>query len=152
MPQQPPEIKDPMDAWRQYLTQAEREWNQYLNQAMGSDAFSQVMGTWMSSFLAMQKNVGETVEKYLTSFNLPSRSDITDLGERLTRIEDRLRRIETTVTPSEPSSRRPTPPRTRKPPTAATKVNAKAAEKPVKKAAKKTAKKKVAKKKAAKTS
>ena len=107
---------DPMDAWRKQLTQAERDWNQYFNEAMGSDAFSQVMGTWMNGFLTVQKNTGEAVERYLAGFNLPTRSDITEISERLTTIEERLRRIEAATAGGPAKPRNRTPPRTRKPP------------------------------------
>ena len=107
-----------MDAWRQRLTQAERDWNKYFNDVMGSDAFAQVMGTWMNGFLAVQKSTGEAVERYLAGFNFPTRSDVTEIGERLTMIEERLRRIEAAVAPEPARSRSRTPPRTRRPPSA----------------------------------
>jgi hypothetical protein len=112
-----PSPTDPLDAWRQRLTEAEREWNQYMNEMMGTDAFAQVMGTWTNGFLMLQKNMGESVERYMASFNVPTRSDVMDLGERLGRIEDRLRRLEKAVAPGAEGAaaarRRPT--RTRRP-------------------------------------
>ena len=125
---------DPLDAWRKYLTQTEREWNTYLNEFMGSDGFSRVMGTWMTSFLAAQKSMGSAIERTLTSVSVPTRSDVQDLGERLGRIEERLRRIETAIAPAPARSQQKTPPRTRKPP--AKSVKPKSA-KPAKRAKKK---------------
>lgn len=107
---------DPFEVWRQYLNKAERDWNSYFNDVMGSDAFSQVMGTWMTSLLTAQKTLGETFERHLAGINIPTRSDVVEIGERLTRIEDRLRRIEAATTRPAERPRRPTPPRTRTPP------------------------------------
>jgi hypothetical protein len=72
----------------------------------------------------MQKNMNEVMGRYLQLVNVPTRSDVLSLGERITALEDRLIRIEGLLqkasaataskaeTPAPAASR---PPRTRKP-------------------------------------
>ncbi|MDX1383489.1 MAG: hypothetical protein R3190_07600 [Thermoanaerobaculia bacterium] len=111
--------RDPMDVWRQRLTQAERDWNRYFNDLMGTDTFAQTMGLWMNGVLELQRTLGAALERYFTTLNLPTGSDVKEIAERLTRIEERLRRIEAATSAPVERPRRPTPPRTRKPPAAA---------------------------------
>ncbi len=116
---------DPFSSWREWLNESERQWNNFLNGVMGTDQFGQFLGQFTNLFMQMQKNLGETVERYLTSLNLPMRTDVLDLGHRLAAIEERLAAIEAaTVRPSrengagavdEPPDLASRPPRTKKP-------------------------------------
>ncbi len=115
-------LPDPMAMWREWVSQSERQWNGFLNNAMATDEFSQVMGRFMDVYLGMQKNMNEVMGRYLQLVNVPTRSDVLALGERLTTLEDRLIRIESLlqraansapVTVETPAKARP--PRTRKP-------------------------------------
>jgi hypothetical protein len=47
----------------------------------------------MDSFLDMQRMMGQTVERYLQSMNVPTRSDFTALAERIAAIEDQLEEV-----------------------------------------------------------
>ncbi len=113
---------DPIAMWRDWVSQSERQWNTFLNNAMSTDEFSQSMGRMMDVYLGMQKNMNETMGRYFSALNIPSRSDILSLGDRLGAIEDRLTSIESALsgmkagkaaTSDEPAA--PRPPRTRKP-------------------------------------
>ena len=73
--------------------------------------------------VTMQKSMSEGMERYFTALSLPTRSDVVDLGERLSRIESRLHSIEDDLAKLAGASQRdgrarsapPRPPRTRKP-------------------------------------
>lgn len=84
---------DPLTMWRDWASQMEEQWNSYLNQAMGSDAFAAMMGRSMETMLAFQSRLAQQFESTLKAWNLPTRGDITALGERLALIEDRLDRL-----------------------------------------------------------
>ena len=65
--------------------------------------------------------LGEAMERYLATMNLPSRADITVIGERLQSIEAQLNRLTEIVSSmasveAAPPSIAPKPKRTRKPP------------------------------------
>jgi hypothetical protein len=76
--------------WRDWAQQMENQWNQYLNQAMGSDAFAAMMGRNMETMLAFQSRLAQQFESTLQAWNLPTRGDLTALAERLADIEERL--------------------------------------------------------------
>ncbi|MEX2236844.1 MAG: poly(R)-hydroxyalkanoic acid synthase subunit PhaE [Dehalococcoidia bacterium] len=123
MSNQTPPPADPFGAWRQWLDQSERRWNEFFNEAMGTDQYSQVMGQMTRGYVAMQQQMGEMVERYLKSINVPTRSDLQEISERLSAIESRLISIEGRLpTPAQERAparaAAPRPPRTRKPPSA----------------------------------
>ena len=138
------EPSDPIQLWREWVDRSERQLNTMLNEVMSSSAYSQVSGRMMESMLALQTTLNQATERYFTTLNLPTRTDVLTLAERLTAIEERLAAIEAAVSSSKATSRAAAarPPRTRKARTA------KSSKPPAKKRAKKkTAKKKTAKKK-----
>jgi polyhydroxyalkanoic acid synthase PhaR subunit len=119
---------DPFEMWREWVTNSERQWNAFLNNAMATDEFGQSMGRFMDVYLNLQKNMNDVMGRYFTAINVPTRSDILNLGERLTAIEERLTVIESELRslsrrPASTSSGAPTtvkpatprPPRTKKP-------------------------------------
>lgn len=113
---------DPFAMWRDWVSQSERQWNSFLNNAMSTDEFSQSMGRMMDVYLGMQKSMNETMGRYFSALNIPSRNDILGLADRLGAIEDRLTSIESSLSsmkagkaaPAEAPAA-PRPPRTRKP-------------------------------------
>jgi len=74
----------------------------------------------------LQRALNQGMERYLNTFNLPTHSDVVELGERLHNIEERLASIETnlgnlmTASGAAPAAAvtQLRPPRTRKPRTA----------------------------------
>jgi polyhydroxyalkanoic acid synthase PhaR subunit len=124
------EQTDPFAVWREWVSQSERQWNSFLNETMASEAYGQAMGRFMEMYLAMQKGMTDALGRHITSLNLPARSDVLALGDRLAAIEDRLASIAHRLERLAPDSREagglPTsvseglvepvrPPRTRKP-------------------------------------
>ena len=91
------ETPDPFAAWRDWVGQSERQWNTFLNEAMATDEFGQSMGQFMDVYLNMQRGMNEVMGRYLTALNLPSRSDVLSLANRLSDIEGRLSGIEDTL-------------------------------------------------------
>jgi polyhydroxyalkanoic acid synthase PhaR subunit len=113
---------DPLEMWREWVANSERQWNGFLNKAMATDEFSQSLGRFMDVYLNMQKNMNDTMGRYFSALNVPSRTDVVALGERLTLIEERLGSIETMLAsartapvPAISAEAAPPPPRTKKP-------------------------------------
>jgi polyhydroxyalkanoic acid synthase PhaR subunit len=88
---------DPLEMWRNWLSESERQWNGFLNQAMATDEFSQTMGKFMDVYLNMQKSMSEAMGRYLTAMNLPTRTDVLALGDRISVLEERIAGLEATV-------------------------------------------------------
>lgn len=114
---------DPLTMWRDWVTQSENQWNAFFNQAMATDEFSQTMGRFMDVYVNMQKTMNDVMGRYLTAANLPTRTDILALGDRLSAIEERLIGLEargasaaTSAKAGAPASTAKRPARTRKPP------------------------------------
>ena len=116
-------IKDPLSAWREWMAQSESQLNTLLNEVMATDGYNRVVGRLTKVSVSMQKGMVEAMERYFTALSLPTRTDVMDLGQRLTMIETRLHSIESSlarmtgasVNDAEPIAVMPRPPRTRKP-------------------------------------
>ncbi len=114
---------DPAAAWQTFLGEMERGFNSFANQAMGSSEFSRAMNQMSGASMGAQKALGEAMERYLVTMNLPSREQVTSVGERLGAIEAqladiraRLGRLQPEAAAENPRAGIRRPPRTRRPP------------------------------------
>lgn len=122
---------DPAEIWRTLLAEMEKGYNTFANQAMGSQEFSRVMNQAGNASFGLQKTLGDMMEKYLTSMNLPSRAQMVNMGERLQAIENQLSEIKALLYRNHERGNAdggaasaavvslPKPPRTKLPPSAA---------------------------------
>lgn len=79
-----------LDAWRRTASEMEQRWNDFLNQAMGTNTFAQTMARSMDGYLALQANFGTAMEQYLRALNIPTRTDFAQLSERIGLLEQRI--------------------------------------------------------------
>ena len=86
---------DMIDAWVKAATDAERRWNEYFNQSMGTDQFAQFMSRSMETYTAIQATFARGIEQYLRALNIPTQTDIARLAERVTALERRIDALET---------------------------------------------------------
>ena len=114
------------EAWREWATQSERQWNEFFNQMMGTEEFSQSLGRNLDVFLHFQKTMNEAMGSFFTAMNVPTRTDVLALGDRMLAIENRLAALEAQLSaalaavPSTNTNAKPArPKRTKRPPTAA---------------------------------
>lgn len=113
---------DPAVVWRTMIGEMEKNFNAFANQAMTSPEFSRAMNGVGNVSAGVQKQLGELMEKYLSTMNLPSRAQMADIGQRLSAIEGQLSEITTLLRRThgdadDPShAAAPRPPRTRQPP------------------------------------
>ncbi|WP_445220808.1 hypothetical protein ACKWRH_12705 [Bradyrhizobium sp. Pa8] len=84
---------DPVAMWQKMVGEMEKGFNSFANQAMSSPEFSQAMNRAGGVAAGAQKQLGELMEKYLVSMNLPSRDQVTGLAERLQAIEGQIGEI-----------------------------------------------------------
>jgi hypothetical protein len=116
-------INDPVAMWQKMVGEMEKGFNSFANQAMSSPEFSQAMNRAGGVAAGAQKQLGELMEKYLVSMNLPSREQVTGLAERLQAIEGQIGEIKSMLSQMAASSGGTQsfdtalrPPRTKRPP------------------------------------
>lgn len=116
------EINDPVAMWQKMVGEMEKGFNTLANQAMSSPEFSQAMNRAGGVAAGAQKQLGELMEKYLISMNLPSREQVTGLAERLQSIEGQIGEIKSMLSQmaassglSQEADTVPRPPRTKRP-------------------------------------
>lgn len=117
------DINDPVAMWQKMVGEMEKGFNTFANQAMSSPEFSQAMNRAGGVAAGAQKQLGDLMEKYLVSMNLPSREQVTGLAERLQSIEGQIGEIKSMLSQMAASSgvsQSPDtalrPPRTKRPP------------------------------------
>ena len=84
---------DPAALWQTMLGEMEKGFNAVATQAMASPEFSKALNQAGSVGAGAQKQVGDMMEKYLASLNLPSRGEMVDFAGRLQSMEARLEEI-----------------------------------------------------------
>src|SRR3954468_21417853 len=115
---------DPVALWRNMVGEMEKGFNTVANQAMASPEFSKVVNQVGGVAAGAQKQLGDLMEKYLVTMNLPSRAQMVSMAERLQSIEGQLNEIKALLHQMHNSSgapenyAAPRPPRTKRPPSA----------------------------------
>ncbi|WP_027568905.1 hypothetical protein [Bradyrhizobium sp. URHA0013] len=114
---------DPIAMWQKMVGEMEKGFNSFANQAMSSPEFSQAVNRAGGVAAGAQKQLGDLMEKYLVSMNLPSRDQVTGLAERLQSIEGQIGEIKSMLSQmaassgiSQGSDTALRPPRTKRPP------------------------------------
>ncbi len=115
--------RDPGAFFREMLGQWEGIANQFGTELMKSGEFARTMHGATSASVRAQEVAKDAMGKALAAANIPSREEITSIGERMGAIEERLSRIETLLIklagqePPRPDKVKPA--RTKKPPKSA---------------------------------
>jgi SMC interacting uncharacterized protein involved in chromosome segregation len=116
---------DPVAMWQNMIGEMEKGFNSFANQAMASPEFSKVVNQVGGATAGAQKQLGDLMEKYLVSMNLPSRAQMVSMAERLQSIEGQLSEIKALLHQVHNNSSAPVgyagapkPPRTKRPPSA----------------------------------
>jgi SMC interacting uncharacterized protein involved in chromosome segregation len=114
---------DPVAIWQNMIGEMEKGFNAFANKAMESPEFSKVVNQVGGVSAGAQKQLGDMMEKYLVSMNLPSRAQMVGMAERLQSIEGQLNEIKAMLhqaqnTPGASAGypAPPKPPRTKRPP------------------------------------
>lgn len=112
---------DPGAFFREMLGQWENVANQFGSELMKSGEFARTVQGATSASLKAQEVAKDAMSRALAAANMPSRDEITALGERIGSIEERLSRIESLLIKlagqdAAPNLERPRPSRTKTPP------------------------------------
>lgn len=117
---------DPVAIWQNMIGEMEKGFNAFANKAMESPEFSKVVNQVGGVSAGAQKQLGDMMEKYLVSMNLPSRAQMVGMAERLQGIEGQLNEIKALLHQLHNNAgaadslypAAPKPPRTKRPPSA----------------------------------
>ena len=85
---------DPIRLWREWFVKSEKSWSDALSQMMGDEHFSKGMGRYTLEALHTHRMFSETMGQYLANLNIPSRSDILDMNDRLAHMEETLNQMQ----------------------------------------------------------
>lgn len=111
---------DPSAQFQEFVSNWERSVDQFFNQMMGTEQFSQSMNEMQKLQLEFQKSFRDAMAAQLLNMNMPSRDDIMQIAEDVRQLDFRLARIEDKLNAvsgnNEPKSHRRSPPRTKTPP------------------------------------
>lgn len=88
---------DAAQLWRAWLGETERQLNGFFGEILGTEEFSRLSGNFVDGYAVVQRSLNQSMERYLNTFNLPTHSDIIELGERLNNIEERISSLESTI-------------------------------------------------------
>lgn len=92
---------DPFAPWKQFQGPMMDAWAKAMSEAAASQDFTQAMAQSLNAYFEaaapFQKQIEQALEKYIQQMQLPSRSEVLQLSERLTSIEMRLDDIEAKI-------------------------------------------------------
>ena len=117
---------DPVAIWQNMVGEMEKGFNAFASKALESPEISKVVNQVGGVSAGAQKQLGDMMEKYLVSMNLPSRAQMVGMAERLQGIEGQLNEIKALLHQLQNNAgatgsgfpAAPKPPRTKRPPSA----------------------------------
>ncbi len=81
---------EPMRLWRDWYQKSERQWSEAITEVMADERMGKKFGRYFQEWLHAQHMFTEMVGQQLASINLPSRTDVLSIGDRLSEVEDTL--------------------------------------------------------------
>lgn len=85
---------DPLEAWQNLRNESLDAWSKMMIQAVNTDEYAKGSGAMLDAYLTASIPFNEMLKKAMTQAlqqaNMPSRTDIINLAERLTQVEMRL--------------------------------------------------------------
>ena len=85
---------DPFELWRQIYDTNERAWNAVLERTVNNPAFAESSGKLLETVLSAQKTVRDNMRMYLEQINVPTREDVSRLGELIVALEEKVDQVD----------------------------------------------------------
>src|SRR5712692_12083085 len=83
-----------LKTWKSMRDTSLESWSKMMIDTVNSEDYSQITGQWLDTYLTLSQPFRRIIDtmmtQVLTGLNMPMRSDVTSLAERLTNIETRL--------------------------------------------------------------
>src|SRR5215470_11930504 len=90
--------QDLMTQWKQFLDKWIAAWSRVLEQAMGTDAFAQLMGKQLEGFLNVsgpaRKAAEQQIDTSLAGLGIPSRAQVVALARHVAQVEEKIDGLE----------------------------------------------------------
>ncbi len=83
----------PVAMWRDWLVKSEAQWSETLSQLLKDPQAGSVVKRQVDEMRMAHRQFSEVAQASLAAANLPSRSDVEALDERLGRVEDGLAQV-----------------------------------------------------------
>lgn len=124
----------PTHLWRDWIAKSEAQWSEAVSHMLKDERTGEALNRQLSEIQLMHRQFSEMAQASLAAANLPSRSDLEALDERMGRLEDGLAQVSAALSqltqvlaasPASPGSAIASrPSRTRKPASAAKRTGA----------------------------
>ena len=92
---------DPTGMFKNMRDAGMDSWSKMMVQMVNTEAYAKanaaMMDAWLTTSAPFRKAIESTMTQVLTQLNMPTRADVTSLGERLTNIEMRLDDLEAKI-------------------------------------------------------
>ena len=88
---------DPLRIWREWYQKSEKQWSDGLTQLLGNDRIAKSTGKYAQEAVQLQRMFAELMAQSLATLNLPARSDILVLSERMGQLEDAMAGVQVEV-------------------------------------------------------
>lgn len=83
-----------LNNWKSMRDTSLESWSKMMIETVNSDEYSRTTGQWLDTYLTLSQPFRRIIDlmmtQVLSNMNIPMRSDVTSLAERLTNIETRL--------------------------------------------------------------
>jgi hypothetical protein len=83
-----------LKTWKSMRDTSLESWSKMMIDIVNSEDYSQATGQWLDTYLTLSQPFRRIIDmmmtQVLTGLNMPMRTDVTSLAERLTNIETRL--------------------------------------------------------------
>ncbi len=113
---------DPFRFWREWYQENEKRWSDQLTELLGDERFAKNMGRSFQEMLHVHRMFTESMGQYLANLNVPARSDVLSLTDRVGELEDavaglqvEIRQLRSVIQEQHSSEAPQRPSRTRQP-------------------------------------
>ena len=83
----------PTHLWRDWIAKSEAQWSEALSHLLKDERAGKALNRQLSEMQLMHRQFSELAQASLATANLPSRSDLEALDERMGRLEDGLAQV-----------------------------------------------------------
>ena len=87
----------PTQMWRDWIVKSEAQWSETLSQMLKDERTGEALNRQLNELQLMHRQFSEYAQASLAAANMPSRTDIEALDERMGRLEDGLAQLAAAV-------------------------------------------------------